>query len=386
MKLMIGAICALCFAVQSFAEDSTALFEQRRKELTRINFWCETGRAPILTSLEALNVVPSKSCTFSGPLDSKISPRLLEPPFLNPLLRLDSLRDFILKSGGSIESESVSRVQFRFGGERYAASLIQFKQLKDTYLRLGFYPSAWGTSFVSISGDSTIAIRKFAEAANLNASTVFSWMNPQFNEEAAIWPRMTSGPRQYMPVELVPRCQVHQVWNPSSKAILLVGDTHSPRDTQYLLNLIQTLPMAFAELEISNDYEPVLKEFLEAKTAQEENPRLDRIVGRLPNEIKDDFRNILRTLKRRQIPIILMDYRESYLNFPFTNTAFHGAVIAQRNKLWTDRLPSTWSGSGVILAGIDHFTEVPGLDLQNFLSERFPGVTLGLVNPYEECN
>jgi hypothetical protein len=386
MKLILGAICAVCFTVQSFADDSSALYERRRKELANTDFWCETGRAPILNSLEALNVVPLRSCKFSGSLDTKISPRLLEPPFLNPLLRLNSLRDFVLKLGGSIESESANRVQMRLAGERYAATMISYKHLKDTYMRLGFYPAAWGTTFVSISGESSASIRKLVEAANTHAPSLFSWTNPQFQEETAVWPRMTSGPRPYMPVDLIPRCQVSNSWNPSSKAILLVGDTHTPRDTRYFLNLIQTLPMAFAELEISNDYEPVLKEFLEAKTAQEENPRLDKIVGRLPNEIKDDFREILRTLKRRQIQIILMDYHEAYLNFPFTSTASHGAVIAQRNKLWTDRLPSTWSGSGVILAGIDHFTEVPGSDLQNFLSERFPGVTLGLVNPYEECD
>lgn len=385
MKLFFGALVALSFAMQSFAEDSTALFEKRRKELTSISFWCETARAPMASSLEGLNISATKSCTYGGPLDTKIVPRVLEPPLLNPALRLDVLRDFVLKAGGSVESQSATRLAFRFLGERYVANVIPFKQLKDTYMRLGFYPASWGSNFTSITADSATGIRRFAEAAQNQAPLTFSWVNPHYAEEEAIWPRMTGGPRQYLPVELVPRCQVPAKWNPTGRALLLVGDRHTPRDTQYFLNLIQTLPMAFVELEITNDNEPVLKEFLDAKTASEENSRLDKLIARLPNEIADDFRNIFRTLKRRQIQIILMDYRESYLNFPFTNTAFHGSVIALRNKLWADRLPASWNGYGVIMAGIDHFAEVPGHDLQNFLVERYPGISLGLVNPYDSC-
>lgn len=386
MKLFFVVVVAICFANQSIAEDSTAIFEKRRKDLKGIDFWCETARAPMASSLEGLNFSPGKSCTYGGPLDTKIVPRILEPPLLNPTLRLDVLRDFILRAGGSIENESASRLAFSFLGERFVANVISYKQLKDTYMRLGFYPSGWGQDFVSISANSPAGVRRFAEAAQSQAPMVFSWANPHYAEEAAIWPRLTGGPRAYLPVELVPRCQVAAKWNPAGRALLLVGDTHVSRDTQYFLNLIQNLPMAFVQLEISNDFESILKEFLEARTPAEENLRLDKIVARLPNEITEDFRNIFRTLKRRQIQIILMDYREPYLNFPFTNTAFHGSVIALRNKLWADRLPATWNGYGVIMAGIDHFAEVPGHDLQNFLVERFPGITLGLVNPYENCN
>lgn len=388
MKLLIGAICTMSFAMAlpSFAEDSTAIFEKRRKEIVGTKFWCETGRGPMATSLETLNVTPTATCKYGGLLDTKPPGKILEPPFLNPLLKLDALRDFVLKNGGSVESESATRVSFRIFGDSLTANVIPYKQLKDTYMHLGLYPAAWGTDFVSITASSPALVRRFADTAQAQAPMIFSWTNPHYVEETAIWPRMTGGPRPYLPVELVPRCQVPSKWNPNGRALLLVGDTHTVRESKYFLNLLPSLQPAFVMLELSVDYEPIVREFLDARTIAEENLRLDRLLSRFPNDIVPDFREIFRALKRRQIQIILMDYSEPYFNFPFTNTAFHGAIIALRNKFWAERLPPSWNGYGVVLAGVDHFAEVPGHDMQNFILERFPGTTLGLVNPHENCN
>lgn len=381
---IVFAAAAACGGQAVFAEDSTALFEEQRRQLDKISFFCETGRAPARTSYETLNVTPSKDCSFSGPLDSKINRLNLEPPFLNPQLTLLQVRNSLVKMGAVIEREDSSSIQFRLNNERLSATRIEFKQLKDTLMRLGAYPANWGKQFTVVSSSNENAIRAFADLANTHAAGDFYWSNSHFNDEAAIWPRMLRE-RRYLPVELIPRCKAVESWPVARRSLMLVGDMHTSKEAQYFLSLVQSMPLAFAGIEISRDRDPELNSFLKATTAAEENAQLDIIVNRLPREVTEDFRNIFRTLKRRGIPIVLIDYSESYLNFPFTNTAFHGAILAARNKMWVDRLPAVWSGTGVVMAGLAHFTQIPGADMQNFILERFPGLPIGLINPLENC-
>ncbi len=121
-----------------------------------------------------------------------------------------------------------------------------------------------------------------------------------------------------------------------------------------------------------------------AKTTADEDGPLERLTNRQTKDIKDNFKAIVRVAKSRGTPVILLDYNEAYFNFPFTNTSFHGRVIATRNALWAERLPAQWSGPAVLFAGLDHFAAIPNADFQNFALERFPGLEMKLVNPLEK--
>jgi hypothetical protein len=93
----------------------------------------------------------------------------------------------------------------------------------------------------------------------------------------------------------------------------------------------------------------------------------------------------LRKLKAMRTKVVFINSYDAYFNFPYTNVSFHGLIVSARNYLWAQSLPADWQGQAALFGGLDHFTNFPGADFQNFATERFPGLPMTLVNPLETC-
>ncbi|MGZ3705287.1 MAG: hypothetical protein ACXWR1_13690 [Bdellovibrionota bacterium] len=364
----------LLLALAAHAADTTALYLERQKEIAQIPFFCPIGRAPIETSFDALAVRPSDACRFSGPLDTKRNPLLLEPPFLNPAFSLGALGDLLRSEGILLGADG----SFRVGSESLHARVLDATKLKDELFHLRAYPAQWGRSFLSIAADRETGIAAFAALAKPHAGAF--WPNPYFSQERSALPRL-QGERHHSALTLLSKCRD---LGPLPH-LLFVGDMHRGEDSAYFRALAEKTDLAFAALEVNRDKQNQLDSFLAAGSPEAEQAALDQLTDRFPKEMIHPFQEIFLTLKAKRVPMILMDYVQEYFNFPYTNTAFHGLPIAMRNQLWTNSLPATWNGTGVVFAGRDHFLDIPSADLQDFAAARFPGVQMAFVNPLEKC-
>ncbi len=377
----------LIFSVSwmAYAKDSTELSLERQKIYSQTSFYCEVGRAPLRSSADAWALAPTRACTFNGPLDTKVNRLRLEPPFLNPRLTLSQLADFLTQNGLPVEQRNGTSFHFHLAtGEGITASLVDKKNMIDPLLHFSGYPIDWGNQFVSLSANDPKALEQFIGLTNHPLSPLF-WNNPHFAEEVQALPRL-QGARAYRPLPLLSKCGSGEWRNfGGAQSLLLVGDMHRAEDTLFFESLLQAKSFAWVALEISRDRDQALQQFLSATDPSEEEKLLKIITNRKSNENILPSQAVLKTLKSQKKPVILLDYQESYFNFPYTNTSFHGLIMGARNLMWAGRLPASWQGTGILLGGLDHFTATPHADFQDFAWERFPGLEMGLVNPLEVC-
>lgn len=347
------------------ANDSRDLAEARLKERDKVSFYCVVGRQPIPFSSQALSVAPDAQCKFKGPLDTVRDKLSLQPPFLNPYLRIEDAQAFVREA--NIAGMSARRVPF--------------SGLKDPLMRFGSYPVEWGLEFTVIQASSQSALAAFIQMSAENKELY--WANPHFEIETRVVSRLTAK-NSHRPLPLTPRCTTPNL--NSTRGILFVAEMHRPEDANYLLNLVSQLQFAWLGLEISRDFNPPLQTFLGTSDWIVEERALDKILSRIQTNRLATMKSILRSAKAQRMPVVLMDYAQSYFNFPYTNTQFHGLAMATRNKMWVDSFPANWSGTGVVFAGLAHFTETPGSDVQDFLSEKYGAVDSTLINPLEICS
>jgi hypothetical protein len=369
------------------ANDSREVSAERRKFYAETSFYCNIGRTPLKSSADAWTIHSPDSCAFSGPLDTKLNPLKLEPPILNPTLTIDELVAFISAFGLSFQRLQTDELRFQLPtGQWLTATTVPSRDMVDKLFHFGSYPTAWGNSFVSITAADSKSIRAFITLSNSHGSPIF-WENPHLLDEQNVISRL-QGPRNYMPLELLSRCSPGNAWRDfgGQRSLLLVGDMHSGAETLFLLSMIKEKPFAWVGLEMTRDRESLLNAFLAANEPSSEEEKLTALLSRSPKNVVDAAKSLMRELKALKTKIVLIDYEEKYFNFPYTSTAFHGLIVAARNLMWVNRLPKTWSGVGVILGGLDHFTVTPAADFQDFASERFPNLDMALINPLEKCS
>ena len=369
------------------AKDSRDLSETRLKREKETSFYCPIGRSPMLDSSDGWKIKAIPDCTFGGPLDTKINRLKLEAPILNPLLTLPALKNLLPKMNCSIENDSGNSVRFRMpNGESLVANQISPREMQDPLFHFNVIPFSWGQTFISIGATQAIDTQNFIDLAKRLPGNPLFWTNPHFEEEKIALPRLM-GPRPYLPVNLLSKCNDGTDWKSfgGQQSVLLVGDLHDPPQAAFFRTLLDLKSFAWVGLEIPYDFEPQLKAFLETDDIQEENRQLFLITYRYPKNLVGPTQDILKTLKFKKIQIILIDAADSYFNFPFTDLGAHGLMTAMRNQFWANRLPARWQGTGVILGGLDHFLVTPAADFQNFALERFPGIDLGLIDPNEKC-
>ncbi|MGZ3721905.1 MAG: hypothetical protein ACXVA9_03170 [Bdellovibrionales bacterium] len=377
----------LFFASSAFAVDSTQLALDRRSALEKISFYCPIGRSPILSSVEALTIVPNAQCKFSGPLDTRIDPLSLQPPFLNPLLKIQDLKNFVVANGGTVSSDTGDSFRFQIGGGPVlTAARTHYKKLKDSLLNLRAYPPEWGDYFTTVSAARHDDLNSLVGLARANPQAGIFWTNPHYQEELAVLPRLQT-PKPYLPIELVSKCgPLGSAPSPSaSRSLMIVGDLHNPPQSAFFLSLLQVRKFSWVGLELGQEQQVLWQQFYDTADAGVENQLLQFFVERFPANIQDNFKNIMRALKSTRVKTVFINSYDNYFSFPYTNVSMHGLIVAARNYFWVQTLPTNWSGEAVILGGLDHFTNFPGSDFQNFASERFPGLPMTLVNPLEVC-
>jgi hypothetical protein len=366
----------------AYALDSRALSEERIKLFHSAAFYCETGRSPLLNSAGAWAIQPTNDCRFSGPLDTKINRLRLESPVLNPTLSLADLKAILTSWNIPVDDRGGSLAFRLANGPTLTAANIDNKKMVDPLFHFSAYPSTWGKSFVSISASREDALQDFIAFAAGKNSALF-WQNPHYEDEVKALPKLL-GPRSHSPLEIYSHC--HKEWKKfgGTQSLLLVGDMHTPASNELFRSILAEKSFSWAGLEISQDHELMLQNFLAAAPSDEEK-YLASLTDVMPNDTVEGWKSIFRTLKAQHTKIVLIDYKAPYFNFPYTNASFHGMVMATRNLLWVNRLPASWSGTAVLFAGVDHFVATPSADFQNYAWERFPRLELGLVNPLEKC-
>lgn len=382
---LIGlSLLLLVNALTARAEDSTRLAESRREALHKASFYCPIGREPIASSLEALNVRPNAACKFNGPLDTKIETANLQPPLLNPRLTLESLKAFLLQRELVIVSDQPSSLQFKIAsGEIFTASYVNYKSMKDPLLHLKGYPPEWGDQFVTISSHNPSDLYEVVALGQEHPESPLFWSNPHYQEEVSVRRRLDS-PKPYLPLPLVSRC-TDTDFSSAVPSLLIVGDLHNPPQSSYFLDLLKKQKFAWVGLEFDRAEYPLYEQFVNAPNAGEEERVLTVLLAQFPKNIQENFKNIFRYLKANKIEVVFVNSADRYFNFPYTNIGFHGLIMATRNQIWANALPSSWSGAAVLFAGLDHFTNYPGSDFQDFARERYPGLPMSLINPLETC-
>jgi|GEM_PF-6050984 len=386
---MRGGFIGLCafmtiFSIVARAEDSTHLAEQRREALHRASFYCSIGREPIANSLEALNVTPNSQCRFNGPLDTELDTKSLQPPLLNPQLTFDALRTFLQQRDLIIVTDEPTRLQFKIAsGEIFTASYVGYKSLKDPLMHLKAYPAEWGEQFLTITAHNPDDLNEVLALAHEHPQNPLFWTNPHYQDEVAVRGRLNA-PAPYMPIELVSKCGQPD-FSSNVPSLLLVGDLHAPPQSQYFFDLLKKQNFAWVGLEFDHAQYPIYDHFVKATDPAEEEKDLSSLLAQFPRNIQQNFKNIFRSLKASKTPVVFVNSADRYLNFPFTNVGFHGLMMATRNRIWVNSLPASWRGTAALLAGLDHFTNYPGSDFQNFAQERFPGLPMSLINPLETC-
>jgi len=375
MGKAIVCFVAAWLASSAHAKDSTELANKRRALAESASFYCAIGRNPITTSDEALQIQPTPQCHFSGPLDTKLDPLSLQPPVLNPRLTITQLKDFLTANGVAVSNDN-----FQINGASYTIRQRSYKELKDPLFHLHGYPPEWGDTFVTIAANSkqdTATLATFLKSHNTNA--IF-WRNPHVHDEEATLPRRQHT-LPYSPIELVSKCQPIA----TTPNLLLVGDLHEPAQTQYFLALIQSQKFAWVGLEVDHSQEPIYLHFTQATSPADENADLNFLVRQFPSNVQEKFKTIFRTLKTQGAKVVFINSADEYFNFPFTNVSVHGLIMGARNRVWVRNLPEKWEGTAVLFGGVDHFTNFPGSDFQDFALERYPKLTLNLIDPTETC-
>ena len=375
------------FSAKAFAKDSTELAEGRLRDISKISFFCKVGREPIRSSAAAFDIKPTSSCNFGGILDTKRDRLHLQPPFLNPTLSMEALKVFVKGQGAVVDSENSTSFRFTIvGAAPLTVERLNYRKMTDTLFHLHAYPEAWGSEFTVMTASREQDFEPFLDLVKAHPDTGIFWNNPHFAEESKVRSRL-DGIRKYLPIEMVSKCQFGQDWGDfgARQSLLFVGDMHRGEDAKYFYSVLQTKPYAWVALEFTRDRQPQLDRFFAATDVAEEDALLTAILSRNTKDTREPFKDILRLLKSRKIKTFFMDYHQPYFNFPYTNVAFHGLVIGSRNALWVGTFPASWQGIGVVISGLDHYTNVPGSDVQNFAQERFPGVDMRLINPLEKC-
>jgi hypothetical protein len=373
MGKALWLLVATLLSISAHAKDSTELSQKRRDVLEKTSFYCAIGRNPIEHSEEALKIVPSAQCRFSGPLDTKLDPLVLQTPILNPHLTIQALKEFLTTNGVQVASNN----RFQLGNASFTAQERNYKNLTDRLMRLHGFPPEWGDTFVTISANSTQDVDTFVAFVKAHNGDSLFWTNPHFQDELAVLPRRQHA-LPYSPIELVSKCQPIT----ASPNILLVGDLHDPPQSQYFLTLLQTQKFAWVGLEVDHSQESIYQHFVQTNDESD----LSFFVRQFPRNIQDNFKAIFRLLKSQNAKVVFINSADEYFNFPFTNVGTHGLIMAARNRIWASTLPQTWTGTGVILGGLDHFTSYPGSDFQDFAKDRFPNLTLNLIDPTEDCS
>ena len=381
-------VLLLTFALTlpTFAADSSALSAERIRFFQSASFYCPLGRAPIRHSDDAWQIRPSAECTFNGPLDTKINRRRLEPPVLNPQLTLATLKAALVGAGIAVNDNGQS-ISFSLGarGVVYSANLVESKKLTDPLFSYGAMPSEWGKNFVTIAAPTEAAINDLVAGARQRSIPLF-WENPHFFNELGTYAFMTERPNaRHSPLPLVSNCSKEWINFGGQRSLLYVGNMHTPPSLDLLRSILAERDFPFAALEFHRNHEGSLRDFLAATNAADEEKSLAHILESMPNDTVASWKLILRTLKAKGTPLILMDYQRPYFNFPYTNTSFHGLIMATRNALWSNQLPREWSGTGLVFAGLDHVLVTPGADFQNMVWNRLGMLEIGLVNPLEKC-
>jgi len=376
----VGLGTFVFIAASVWAKDSSDLAKSRRDNIEKLSFYCAIGRTPILNSAEALTVQPSSQCKFSGPLDTKLDSLSLQPPILNPLLSVSELKMFLQANG--VSADGNDPVQFSISGTSFTAATTAYKNLRDPLFHLKAYPPEWGETFVTISTSRQGDLNLFTNFARAHSERNLFWKNPHFLEEQNVLSRRQH-PLPYLPIEMASKCDLPKATPHPS--LLLVGDLHDPPQSQYFLSLLQTYDYAWVGLEIDHAQEPIYQHFVNSQNPQDEEKDLNFFVRQFPRNIQDNFKNILRLLKTKKATVVFVNSADSYFNFPFTNVSFHGLIVAARNRIWVNNLPDSWTGQAVLFGGLDHFTNFPGSDFQNFAIEKYPGLQMSLVSPFDTC-
>lgn len=371
-------------SINARAEDSTRLAESRREILHKTSFYCPIGREPIANSIEALNVTPNSQCRFNGPLDTQLETKSLQPPLVNPRLTFDALRSFLRARDLVIVSDQPNSLQFKIAsGEIFTASYVDHKNLKDPLMHLRAYPPEWGDQFITISTHNPDDFAEVIALAHEHPENPIFWTNPHYQDEVAVRNRLNS-PKSYMPLPLISKCGAVD-FSAGVPSLLIVGDMHEPPQSQYFLSLLKKQNFAWIGLEFDHSQYPIYEQFVNATNPTDEERDLAILLAQFPRNIQDSFKSILRSLKASKTQVVFVNSADRYFNFPFTNVGFHGLMMAARNQIWANTLPNSWSGTAVLFAGLDHFTNYPGSDFQNFAQERFPGLPMSLINPLETC-
>ena len=365
------------FGQAALAKDSQELSKQRRQIYAGIDFYCQIGRQPIATSDQAWAIQPSAACSFNGPLDTKINRLSLQPPVLKPWLTMAELGAVLQARGARFDDGAIELPS----GTRLMVRLSDYRDLADNLMKLAAYPVGWSSPFITINADRAADITEFVA---FTAGSDLFWTNPYVREETSALPRL-QGDRPYLPVNLVSKCNDEWKTFGGAQSLLLVGDLHSAKETDYFTQLVQQRSFAFVALEMASNWQSFIDDYFATKDPVAEASDLAFLVSRHSKDVQASAKAMFVVLKRLHVPVVLMDYQEDYFNFPYTSTGFHGLIMATRNSLWVNHLPASWVGTGALLGGVDHFAVTPNADFQNFALERFPALELGLVNPYEAC-
>jgi hypothetical protein len=372
LSILIPLVLQAGGAPAAVAGDTTPLYLERKKQLDGTPFFCQIGRQPVVDTIEALSILPTPACRFNGPLDSVRDPVRLEPPFLNPALRAADISAMLAASGIALGGDG----RFTVAGEGFRIQTVGFKDLKETLFHLGAFNSAWGPMFPSIVADRASGVAAFAKAF-----PAAFWANPHVSQERAAMGWLLRTNRTHTALPLIPKCGD---FGPLPH-LLLVGDMHRGEDSAYFQGITEKYDFSYVALELTLDKQSAMDSFLAAKDTGSEAPPLAAITDGYPKDVIGPYHSLLRSLKSRHTPIVLVDRVQAYFNFPYTDLGFHGLPLAARNLLWAARLPATWDKPAVLFAGRDHFLDLPSADFQDFALARFPGLEMKLVNPMEIC-
>jgi hypothetical protein len=389
LALTLIIACNLLSSIRdASAADSTDLSVARRKQLAGTSFYCPIGRAPMLDSSDSWQIRAIPGCGFNGPLDTKINRLKLEPPILNPLLTLATLKTAVQSLGAQVDSESATSLRFRLpAGQSFTAALSSAKDMQDPLFHFNVIPLPWGQVFVTIAATNASDIPALIALAKTQPANALFWKNPQFNDEAPATAHLARA-NTYHPLPLLSKCGDGHEWTTfgdGAQALLIAGDLHNPPQTEFFKSMLATRPFAWVGLEIPNDMTPDLDAFLNASDSAGEERPLIVLTYRYPKNLIEPTKSVLRALKALRVQIVLLDSNDAYFNFPFTNVSFHGMVMSTRNSVWARQLPSNWIGTALMLGGLDHFIDTPSSDFQDYASDRFPGIKIGLISPYETC-
>jgi hypothetical protein len=365
-------ILSLLLPLLAFSGDTTPLYLERKKQLDGTPFFCPIGRPPLDNTIQALSFVPGPDCRYNGPLDSVRDPVRLEPPFLNPALRVQDISAMLSAAGVALGGDG----RFTVAGEGFTIRAVNYKYLKDVLFHFGAFNSGWGPVFPSIVADRASGVFAFAKTF----PTAF-WANPHVEQERAVLPWLQRTGRTHTALPLIPKCGDYG----PLPHLLIVGDMHRGEDSIYFEAVVRKYNFSFVALELVQDKQSAMDTFLAAQDATSEEAPLASLTDGYPKDVIGPYHSLLRALKAKHTQIVVMDRVQAYFNFPYTDLGFNGLPLAARNLVWASRLPAAWDKPAALFAGRDHFLDLPSADFQDFARARFPGLEMSLVNPMEVC-